>query len=123
MSTKDNLTTELRQRAEAIARKEAAQQAENSEPLSPKATQQLLHEMRVRQIELELQNDELRWTQDELDSARARYFNLYDLAPVGYCTLSMQGVILESNLTAATLLGAIRGALIQQPITLSLIHI
>jgi PAS domain S-box-containing protein len=71
----------------------------------------------VHQIELEMQNEELRRTQVELDVARARYFDLYDLAPVGYCTVSENGVILEANLTAATLLGMARGALIKQRLT------
>ncbi|MCX6538497.1 MAG: PAS domain S-box protein [Acidobacteria bacterium] len=64
-----------------------------------------------------MQNEELRRVQAELDVARARYFDLYDLAPVGYCTLSEQGLILEANLTAAALLGVARGALVKQRIT------
>jgi len=48
----------------------------------------------------------------ELDGARARYFDLFDLVPVGYCTVSEKGLILEANLTAADLLGEARGALI-----------
>jgi len=70
----------------------------------------------VHQIELEMQNEELRRAQAELDAAQARYFNLYDLAPMGYCTLSDQGRILEVNLTAATLLGVAKSALVKQPI-------
>ncbi len=72
------------------------------------------HELRVHQIELEMQNDELRRTQMELDILRARYFDLYDLAPVGYCSISEKGLILESNLTAANLLGVARGVLVNQ---------
>ena len=83
--------------------------------LAPAEMRQTLHELRVHQIELELQNEELRRAQVELDTARARYFDLYDLAPVGYVTLSEQGAILEANLTAATLLGGARGALVQHP--------
>ena len=82
---------------------------------APRSTEQLLHDLQVHQLELELQNEELRNTQYALDAERARYFDLYDLAPVGYCTLSEQGLLLEANLTAATLLGLARGALIHQP--------
>ncbi|WP_373500054.1 sigma 54-interacting transcriptional regulator [Desulfococcus sp.] len=64
-----------------------------------------------------MQNEELRRAQTELDASRARYFGLYDLAPVGYCTLSEKGRILEVNLTAATLLNVARGTLVGQPIT------
>ena len=77
----------------------------------------MLHDLRVHQIELEMQNEELRRTQADLEASRARYFDLYDLAPVGYFTISERGLILEANLTAATLLGVARGALIKQPLT------
>lgn len=78
---------------------------------------QTIHELRVHQIELEMQNEELRRTQEQLDAARTRYFDLYDLAPVGYCIVSTEGLILEANLTVVTLLGLARSALIRQPIT------
>ncbi|MEI6309655.1 MAG: PAS domain-containing protein, partial [bacterium] len=107
----------LHQQAEEITRQNAAQSAENLEALSPEETRLLLHELQVHQIELEMQNEELRRTQLELDATRARYFDLYDLAPVGYCTLSEQGLILEANLAAATLLGSARGALVRQLIS------
>jgi diguanylate cyclase (GGDEF)-like protein/PAS domain S-box-containing protein len=71
----------------------------------------------VQQIELEMQNKELRRAQVELDAARARYFDLYDLAPVGYCSVSETGLILEANFTAATLLGVARGTLVKQLLT------
>ncbi|HTL97672.1 MAG TPA: PAS domain-containing protein [Holophagaceae bacterium] len=74
----------------------------------------MLHELQVHQTELEMQNEELRRVHAELDLARARTFDLYDLAPVGLCTLSKQGVIQQANLTAATMLGAARGALVKQ---------
>ena len=80
-------------------------------------SQQLLQELQIHQIELEMQNEELRRVQGELEAARARYFDLYDLAPVGYCTVNKKGVILEANLKAATLLRVARGALIKQPIS------
>ena len=80
-------------------------------------TKQLIHELEVHQIELEMQNKDLRRTHEELDAERARYFDLYDLAPVGYFTLNGNGVILEANLMAATLLGVERGSLVKQPLT------
>jgi len=75
----------------------------------------LRHELGVHQIELEMQNEELQRSQGELDAVNRRYFDLYDLAPVGYCTLSEAGLILQTNLTASTLLGIERSALVQQP--------
>jgi len=62
---------------------------------------QVLHDLRAHQIELETQNEELRRVQSELEVSRERYFDLYDLAPVGYVTLNEQGSILEANLTSA----------------------
>ncbi len=108
---------ELRRRAEKIARAKAARMPENLDGLSPKETDQLLHELRVHQVELEMQNEELRRVQEQLEVSRARYFDLYDLAPVGYVTLSEKGMILEANLTIVTLLGVTRGALVKQPLT------
>ncbi len=108
---------ELRCRAEEIARGKMAQSTENIQSLSPEETCRMLHELRVHQIELEIQNEELRAAQQELAAERGRYFDLYDLAPVGYCSISEKGLILEANLTAATLLGMARGALVMQPIT------
>ncbi|NNJ12388.1 response regulator [Chloroflexales bacterium ZM16-3] len=82
---------------------------------SPEEIARIIHELQVHQIELELQNEELRRAQDELATARMRYFDLYDLAPVGYMTLSAQGMIQETNLTAATMLELPRGTLLRQP--------
>ncbi|MBK8482401.1 MAG: PAS domain S-box protein [Proteobacteria bacterium] len=108
---------ELRQRAEALARERAARLAGAPDALSPEELQRTLHELRVHQIELELQNEELRRAQAELEAARARYFDLYDLAPVGYCTVSATGLMLESNLATAELLGVCRSELLRQPLT------
>ncbi|MEI6309847.1 MAG: PAS domain S-box protein, partial [bacterium] len=74
-------------------------------------------ELRVHQIELEMQNEELRRTQRELDDSRAKYKDLYDLAPLGYLTFSPEGLILEANLAAARLLGTERSALVKQQMT------
>jgi len=81
----------------------------------PLAVQQLLHDLQARQRELELQNDELRRAQSANNTARAHYFDFYDLAPVGYCTLNAEGQINQANLTMANLLGQMRDSLIAQP--------
>jgi PAS domain S-box-containing protein len=65
----------------------------------------LLEQFRIQQIELEMQNDELRRIQADLEASRSRYFDLYHLAPVGYITLNDSGWIIESNLRAAALFG------------------
>jgi PAS domain S-box-containing protein len=72
----------------------------------------LVHELRVHQIELEMQNDELRRTHLELDEERAKYVELFDLAPVGYLTLTEGGIVVDANLTAAHLLGVERQLLV-----------
>jgi len=77
----------------------------------------LLHELQVHQIELEMQNEELRRIQGELEAEKERYANLYTFAPIGYMTLNEQGLVLEANLTAANLLGVVRSELIGQPLT------
>ncbi|MEO6244438.1 MAG: PAS domain S-box protein, partial [Opitutaceae bacterium] len=65
----------------------------------------MLHELQVHQIELEMQNEELRNTQAEVEAAAARYADLYDFAPVGYFTLDFDGAITQANLAGAQLLG------------------
>jgi PAS domain S-box-containing protein len=109
--------TALRRRAEESLRDKPTQSQEELGALAPEETLRRLHELRVLQIELEMQNDELRRAQVELDAARVRYFDLYDMAPAGYCTTSQKGVILQVNFAAATLLGLARGALVNQPIS------
>jgi PAS domain S-box-containing protein/putative nucleotidyltransferase with HDIG domain len=106
--------TALRRTAEQALQERSAQSAQS--PATPllEAREQTLHELRVHQIELEMQNEELQRRQHQLDAANKRYFDLYDLAPVGYCTLSEAGVILQTNLTACTMLGIERSALVKQ---------
>ncbi len=87
------------------------------ELMSPEDTRRMLHELHVHQIELQMQNEELLRSQFELDRVRARYFDLYDLAPVGYCTVGATGLIMQSNLTATTMLGLPGSALVGKPIS------
>ena len=72
----------------------------------------LLEELRIHQIELEMQNEELRRVQAELEASREIFFDLYDLAPVGYITTDDNGRILQANLRAANLFGITRSALV-----------
>jgi PAS domain S-box-containing protein len=105
----------LRRQAEEIAREKAALARVNIDGLSAEEIRLIFHDLQVHQIELEMQNEEMRRVHVELDAVRARYFDLYDLAPVGYCTLSEKGLILEANITAANILAAARGMLVKQP--------
>jgi PAS domain S-box-containing protein len=104
----------LRQRGEVALQGEPINALHADEPTSSEAMRKLIHELRVHQIELEMQNEELRNAQAALDTAHARYFDFYDLAPVGYLTVSPDGRILQANLTTAALLGVARVKLIRQ---------
>lgn len=82
--------------------------------LSPDA-QKLIQELKVHQVELEMQNEKLRRAQLELEEARNKYEGLYDSAPIGYFTLDKKARIVEANLTGARLLGAERSSLRNEP--------
>jgi len=103
----------LRQRAEDVLR----QQPDALREMPPEDIQTLIHDLEVHQVELRMQNEELRRIQQDLERARDRYMDLYDFAPVGYLSISETGLILEANLTAATMLGTERGLLIKQPLS------
>ena len=104
----------LRNRAEETLR---AREDLQPEALGTEETRRLLHELRVHQIELEMQNEELRRAQEEREASRAPPVDLYDFAPAGYVTVSEAGLLLEANLTAAALLGVARIALVRQPLS------
>jgi len=111
-----NLIEGLSRRAEAALSQRAGPSPEAFAALSLEAAQQLLHDLQVHQIELEMQNEELRRTHTALEASRSHYFNFYDLAPVGYCTVTEKGLIREVNLTTCALLNVTRSQLIKQPI-------
>jgi PAS domain S-box-containing protein len=102
---------ELRRHAENQLR---AKTAEQQPPQSEEAMQRLVHELEVHQIELEMQNAELRQARDEVERALENYTDLYDFAPGGYFSLDRNDAISTVNLTGATLLGIERSRLIGQ---------
>ena len=110
------VTDDLRSRAEQRAREALADRLEDSKARSAEESR-LLYDLQVHQIELEMQNEELRRTEANLETSRARYFDLYDLAPVGYLTINEAGLVVEANLAASRLLGVARGELVRQPMT------
>ena len=76
----------------------------------------LIHELETYQIELELQNEDLRASEEKISIMRDLYIDLYDFAPIGYTTLSREGLITKSNLTFSTMLGIARSEIINQPL-------
>jgi PAS domain S-box-containing protein len=110
-----NAEMTLRQRAEAQFHGNDGTAHEDISQMSPEELRALLHNLCVHQIELEMQNEELRQTQRERDVAQARYIDLYDEAPVGYCTLSESGIIEQANLMVGRLLGLKRADLLERP--------
>ena len=77
--------------------------------------QKLVHELQIHQVELDMQNEELRRAQGEAEAAGAKYADLFDFAPIGYFIFNRQGLILDANLTGAGLLGVERGSLLHTP--------
>ena len=105
------LTSALRSRAEALA----SQHRSDGEALLPGDVRALLHDLSVHQIELEIQNEELRGAQQLIARTRDEYAWLYNQAPVGYASLDASAMILQVNDTLARLLGTSVGALLQSP--------
>ena len=91
----DEASQSLRERAERTLLASPAEIVE----LSPTEVQAMVHELRAHQIELEMQNEELRRSQFELAKAHDRYAALYDFAPVGYLTFDTDSMIVEANVT------------------------
>ncbi len=107
-------SSRLRKRAE-----DALQgRTEELQELSARDARSLIHELQVHQIELEMQNEELRRAQKELEESCDRSSDLYDFAPVGYFSFDKNGLIIEVNMTGAKKLGAERANLIKKPFSL-----
>lgn len=112
-TNKSDPFAELRRQAEAAARDTVIDPAE----LAVDDIRRLIHELQVHQIELELQNEELRRAQANLETSRDRYSDLYDFAPVGYLTLNEKGLIVQANLTITAMLGLARDVLLNRSFT------
>lgn len=97
----DNRQRSLRERAEALL----SQAEEDGLDLAPNEIVRLIHDLSVYQIELELQNENLRSIQNQLEDSRDRYARLYHQAPVGYLSLDRRGIIQYVNQTFARLVG------------------
>ncbi len=108
-STSSSKSVRLRKRAERLLSKEDLTKIHSTD------VKTLIEELRVHQIELELQNEELRRIQELLETSRSKYADLYDFAPVGYFSFNRMGRILEVNLTAAHMLRVERSLLIGKP--------
>ncbi len=102
-------SAELRRRAEERLEEHEAADANSR---TAEDAQRLVHELQVHQIELELQNEELRRARAEVEVGLQQHVDLYDFAPVGYFTLDREGVIRQVNLTGAGLLGMERSRLV-----------
>ncbi len=94
---------ELRKKAEETVQKQYDYKLNQSQDVD-----ELFHELKVHQVELEMQNEELRLAQTKLEDSQRKYFDLYNFAPDGYFTLDKEGIILEVNLKGASLLGTER---------------
>ncbi|UJS17722.1 MAG: PAS domain-containing protein [Candidatus Jettenia sp.] len=105
---KDN---SLRRRAEEVL----AGKIEKLKKIPFDDIKKLIHELQVYQIELEMQNEELRKAQSKIEESRSKYIDLYDFAPIGYCTMDKNGIIIEANLTLSSLLGVERKLLLRRP--------
>lgn len=116
MSKKENKGRK-KQRARSLraeAEKKLTRRPAAPPKLKKKASEKLVHELQVHQVELEMQNEELRNAQLALEETRDRYMDLYDFAPVGYFTFTREALIKEVNLTGASLLGIERQKLINR---------
>ncbi|MCE3015032.1 MAG: two-component system sensor histidine kinase NtrB [Pirellula sp.] len=112
----------LRERAIAAYQKKENEPAADEMPISPEEGLHVIRELKVHQIELEIQNEELRQSQLELEESRERYLDLYDRAPVGYSLVNAGGLIQEANCTLAEMLGTTPRSLIHQRFSMYIVN-
>ncbi len=110
---KQDDTESSRSKLRAEAEKKVARSADKSAPLKKQVLDKLVHELRVHQVELEMQNEELRGAQEQIAKSRNDYADLYDFSPVGYLSFDGDALITGVNLTGAALLGVERQKLLK----------
>jgi PAS domain S-box-containing protein len=111
---KQDDTESSRSQLRSEAEKKVARSAGKSTPLKKQVLDKLVHELRVHQVELEMQNEELRGAQEQIAKSRNDYADLYDFSPVGYLTFNGDALITGVNLTGAALLGVERQKLLKR---------
>jgi PAS domain S-box-containing protein len=89
-------------------------------PGATRSAEELAADLKIHQVELEMQNQELREAQASLEASRQRYFSLFDLAPVPYLLFNEKHGVAEMNLAAGELIGIARGELWQRPFAMHL---
>jgi two-component system, sensor histidine kinase PdtaS len=114
MTERNDRGVELRRRAEYVMR-EGADGARGA-PEEGQDAMRLVHELRVYQIELELQNEELRESRTKAEESLRQYLDLYEYAPVPYLTLDRAGTILRANIASESSLCVERSRLIGRPL-------
>ena len=112
----DKLKSSLRERAEQLLDVPVLS-SPDAQLISSDDLNRLIHELEVYAVELEIQHTELKETRDELEVSRQRYYNLFDVAPVGYFTLDRKGTVVEVNQAGLQLLGYERERIVSMPFT------
>jgi len=100
----------LRERAEDLLAN-----SDNLSTLSLEQAVDIVHELQVHQVELEIQNEELRTTQKKLAESLEQYTELYNFSPVSYLTLANNGIIIQCNFQFSSLLGRPRAKIVRRP--------
>lgn len=111
-SDRDQLLSVLRRQAEQLVSDSSINS--NGLHLSDREIRELLHQVQVQQIELDMQNDELKIANEELEKQRVKFVDLFDLAPVGYFIIDNLGIVEEVNSSGCNLLDAPKGLLVNQ---------
>lgn len=114
-----NKSTALRK----LAEEQFLLRSNSIDKLNNSQKEKQIHELGVRQIELEMQNEEIRATQFALDETKQKYFDFFEFAPVGYLTLDEKGLITNTNLTVASMLGVDKKQLANNTSTSTMINV